>query len=84
MLQYTIYETHFISSPRGQNVQNDIFKCIFKNKKFGIRIALKCVPDGLIYNEAALNQAMALHRAGGKRLITWIMLAKLIDAHMEN
>ena len=54
------------------------------NKKFGIRIALKCVPDGLIYNEAALNQAMALHRAGGKRLITWIMLAKLIDAYMEN
>ena len=62
-----------------------IFKCIFLNETFCvlIRISLKFVPEGLIYNTSALFQVMAWRRTGSKPLIE-PMLTQFTDAYMHH
>ena len=54
----------------GRHFTDDIFRCIFVNKKFCILIkfSLKCVPKGQINSIAALVQIMAWCRIGDKPL----------------
>ena len=63
--------THIYSSPSGQNGRqfaDNIFKCIFTNKKFSdsIQISLKRVPKCPIGKKSALVQVMAWRRTGDK------------------
>ena len=76
------------SSPSGQNdhhFADDIFKCIFLNEKILIliRISLKFIPKGPIYNKWALVQVMAWHRIGDKPLPE-PMLTQFTDAYMRH
>ena len=54
----------------GQNLPDDIFKCIFLNENvwISIMIPLKFVPKGLINNIPVLVQMMAWRRPGDKPL----------------
>ena len=61
------------SSPPGQNgrhLADDIFKCIFLNENLLIliKISLKFIPNGPIYNIPTLVQIMAWRRPGDKSL----------------
>ena len=62
---------------------DDNFKCIFlnENDRILIRISLKFVPRGLIYNKQALVQVMACRLFGAKPL-SEPMLAHYTDAYM--
>ena len=77
-----------IASPPGQNghhFTDDIFRCIFVNKKFccWIKIWLKLVPKCQIDNNPALVQIMAWRRIGNTPLSepmpTWFS-----DAYMRH
>ena len=63
---------------------NNIFKCIFKSKKFCIssQISLKFVPKGPIDNRSALVQVMACRLTGDKPLPE-PMLTQFTDAYMQ-
>ena len=54
----------------GRHFPYDIFICIFfnENDSISIKISLKFVPKGLIYNIPALVQIMDWHRTGDKPL----------------
>ena len=60
------------SSPaqNGRLFADDIFNCIFMNKKFCIliQISLKLIPKGSIDKKSALVKVMAWCRTGGKPL----------------
>ena len=76
------------SSPPGQNgchFADDIFRCIFVNEKFCIliKISLKFIPKGAIYNNPALVQIMAWRRIGDKPL-SELMLTRCTDTYMRH
>ena len=76
------------SSPPGQNgrhFSDEIFRCIFVNVKFCIliKISLKFVPNGPIYNNPVLVEIMDWHRIGDKPL-SEPMLTWLTDAYMRH
>ena len=78
----------FNSSAPGQNghhFADDIFKCVCVNEDISIliQISLKFVPKGLIYNKAALVQAMAWRRTGDKPLPE-PMLIQFTGAYMRH
>ena len=54
----------------GHHFADDLFKCIFVNENvwISIKISLKFVPKGPIYNIPALVQIMAWRRLGDKPL----------------
>ena len=64
-------------------VWQNIFKCIFINENFLIRISPKIVPKGTIYLQAALVQVMALRQMGDKPL-SEPMLTQFIDAYIRH
>ena len=63
---------------------DNIFKCIFLNKKdkIPIQVSLKLVPMGPIDNKPALVQVMVWHRTGDKPLPE-PMMAQFTDAYMR-
>ena len=58
------------SGQNGHHLTDNILRCIFMNEKFCIliKISLKYVPKGPIYNNPALVQIMAWRRIGAKPL----------------
>ena len=76
------------SYPPGQNClhfTNDMFRWIFMNEKFCIliKIPLKFVPKGTIYNNPVLVWIMAWCRIGSKPLYE-PMLTPFTDAYMQH
>ena len=75
------------SSPgqNGRHFSDNIFKCIFVNKKFCIlnQIPLKFVPKGPIDIKWALFQEMAWRRIGDKPLHE-PMLIQFSDAYVRH
>ena len=72
------------SSPpwqNGRDIADDVFKCIFTNVKFLIRISLKFAPKGPIDNNSILVQLMAWRLAGDKPL-SEPMLTQFIDTRI--
>ena len=69
----------------GRHFPEDIFKCIFMNKKFCVlnKISLKFVPKGPINNILALVQIMAWRRSGDKPL-SEPMLTQFTDAYIRH
>ena len=61
----------------GRHFAADIFKCIFLNENvsIAIKISLKFVPKGPIYNIPALVQIMAWRRPGDKPLSEPMMVS---------
>ena len=61
----------------GRHFADDTFNLIFVNENvsISIKIALKFVPKGLIYNISALVQVMALRRPGDKPLFESMMVS---------
>ena len=65
--------------PNRQHLAGDIFKCFFENENvwISIKISLKFVPKGSIYNNPALVQIMAWRRPGDKPLSEPMMVSLL-------
>ena len=65
--------------PNRRHFADDIFKCIFENENewISIKISLKFVPKGPIYNNPALVQIMAWRRPGDKPLSEPMMVSLL-------
>ena len=61
----------------GRHFADDIFKCIFMNENVWIRIkiSMKFVPKGPIYNIPALVQILAWRRPGDKPLSEPLMVS---------
>ena len=64
---------------------DEIFKCISTNEKFciSIRMLLKFVPEGPIYNKWALVQVMASRQICDKPLPESMMI-QFTDAYMRH
>ena len=80
--------TCFNSSPPGQNGRHfldDIFKCIYMNRKscILIQISLKFDPNGPTDNKSVLVQVMAWCRTGDKPLPE-PMLTQFADAYIQH
>ena len=62
--------THLLLDKMAAVITDDMFKCIFMNKKFStlIWISLRFVPKGSIDNKSALVQVMAWRLTGNKPL----------------
>ena len=84
---YMRYQSNWLISfntlrPRqnGRHFADDIFKCIFLNENvwISIKISLKFVPKGPIYNIPALVQIMAWPRPGDKPLSEPMMVNLLM------
>ena len=80
--KYILQLTHL---PKAAIFAQDNFKCILlnKNDKMLIRISLKFVPRGPIYNNPALVKVIAWRRTGAKPLPE-VMLTQFIDAYMRH
>ena len=84
-----VVDLYFVSevSPEqnGRHFADNIFRCIFMNKKcyIAIRISLKFVPKGHIDNKSALVQVMAWRRTGDKPLPE-AMLTQFNEAYLRH